>query len=176
MASDQGLRKQVPDPQLVAKLTRLLRERNETVCFAESCTGGLLSASVASLAGVSDVYVGSIVAYSNQVKENFLGVPSSLIKTLGAVSTPVARHMAFGARSRFETTWSISITGIAGPSGGTPEKPVGTVCFGLCGPGLEKTEQKQFAGDRHDVQSKSAEFAILMLLGEISSSEHFISS
>src|SRR5262245_30218944 len=126
---------------LVEELALTLRARGETVSFAESCTGGLLSSYLTSLPGVSDVYIGSVVAYSNRVKEDLLGVPFSLLKAVGAVSVPVALRMSGGARSLFRTTWAVSITGIAGPGGGTDQKPVGTVCFGLSGPGIEKTEQ-----------------------------------
>lgn len=152
---------------LVEELVTALRNRGETVAFAESCTGGLLSSMVTSLSGVSDVYMGSIVAYSNQVKEEFLGVPFPMLKSLGAVSVPVAARMASGARKAFATTWALSITGIAGPGGGTDQKPVGTVCFGLSGPVVEKTEQMLFTGGRLVIQKASAEHAIRMLLDQL---------
>lgn len=156
---------------LVQELAGRLRERQETVSFAESCTGGLLSALFTAEPGVSDVYIGSVVAYSNDVKTHLLGVPDSLLKSVGAVSTPVAMHMAKGVREAMKTTWSLSITGIAGPGGGSSLKPVGTVCFGLSGPGFEQgresSDQRHFSGDRRAIQMASAEFALKMLRNEL---------
>ncbi len=152
---------------LVEALVKVLRERGETVSFAESCTGGLLSAAVTKMAGVSDVYQGSVVAYSYEVKEKLLGVPRDVLHSLGAVSLPVAQAMADGARSALDSTWAVSITGIAGPGGGTPQKPVGTVCFGVSGPNVEMAEQHNFSGDRREIQKASAEHALKLLLAEL---------
>jgi nicotinamide-nucleotide amidase len=152
---------------LIDELVRRLRERGETVVFAESCTGGLLSALVTELPGVSDVYLGSIVAYAYAVKESELGVSRALLLSLGAVSTPVARQMAVGVRRKLSSTWSVSITGIAGPGGGTDQKPVGTVCFGVSGPGVEKVDQQLFSGNRQEVRLASAEHALRLLLVEL---------
>jgi nicotinamide-nucleotide amidase len=157
--------------KLVTELANALRARGLTVGFAESCTGGLLSSMMASMPGVSDVFVGSIVCYSNQVKENVLGVPASQLRTFGAVSVPVAKSMAAGARRVLGADWCVSITGIAGPGGGSPAKPVGTVCFGVRGPGVEKVQQEQFTGSRHVVQKASAEHALRLLLEELGESE-----
>ena len=113
------------------------------------------------------------MAYSNDVKERLLEVPSSLLKCVGAVSLPVARRMAIGARAAFHTTWAVSITGIAGPGGGSEQKPVGTVCFGVAGPGFEEqvdAEQAFFSGVRTQIQEASAEHALQMLWGRISAS------
>lgn len=148
----------------ISELTQCLRERRETLSFAESCTGGLLSSQLTALPGVSDVFMGSLVTYSNRMKSEVLGVPTSLLKTLGAVSRPVALHMALGAKNLTKTTWAVSITGIAGPNGGTDRKPVGTVCFALVGPGIEKTSQQLFQGDRTEIQQASAQYAITWLL------------
>ncbi len=149
-----------------------LRERRETLAFAESCTGGLLSSQVTSLPGVSDVFMGSVVTYSNKMKRDLLGVPASVLSTMGAVSRPVALHMARGVKTLTETSWTVSITGIAGPSGGTDTKPVGTVCFAIVGPGFEWTTQESFSGSRTQVQQSSAKFAIdtlsAVLSGELS--------
>lgn len=154
-------------PLLVEELARSLRDRGETVSFAESCTGGLLSSMVTAVAGVSDIYLGSIVAYSYPVKVSELGVTPAILSSMGAVSLPVARQMAVGVRDRLGSTWSVSITGIAGPGGGTPQKPVGTVCFGISGPGVEKVKQRLFGGDRRAIQEASAEFALGLLLSEL---------
>ncbi len=140
-----------------------LRAREQTVAFAESCTGGLVAASFAAESGVSDVFHGGIVAYSNDVKFRVLGVPTSVVRQLGAVSTTTAIAMARGARDVVATDWAVSITGIAGPSGGTAQKPVGTVCFAVVGPGVEWSSQQHFSGDRNAVQQKSAEFALSAL-------------
>jgi PncC family amidohydrolase len=152
---------------LTAKVVSRLRTLRATVGFAESCTGGLLSATLTEYPGVSDVYAGSVVAYAYPVKERLLGVPASMLKVHGAVSVPVARQMAKGARETLDVTWTLSITGIAGPGGGTPQKPVGTVCFGLVGPGVDKVDRQQFDGDRRAIQTASAEHALKMLLAEL---------
>lgn len=144
----------------VNEVISILRARGETLTFAESCTGGLLSSQVTQLAGVSDVFMGSVVTYSNRSKRDILNVPSSLLKTLGAVSRPVALQMAKGAKTLTQTHWAVSITGIAGPGGGTDKKPVGTVCFAIVGPGFEWTSQESFSGSRVQVQQSSAEFAM----------------
>lgn len=146
------------------KLINRLRERGHTLCLAESCTGGLLSAEITKMPGVSDVYMGSFVTYSNRMKREILKVPAHLLSTLGAVSRPVALHMALGAKTLTNTTWAVSITGIAGPTGGTDKKPVGTVCFAIVGPGIEWTIQESFSGTRVQVQQSSAEFATRSLL------------
>ncbi len=144
-----------------------LREQRQTLCLAESCTGGLLSSQIVALAGVSDVFMGSFVTYSNRMKKEILGVPVQILKTVGAVSQPVALHMARGARSLTQTTWAVSITGIAGPKSETDKKPVGTVCFAIVGPGFEWTDTELFSGSRNTVQRLSAEFAIRSLLDNI---------
>ena len=151
----------------ITKLVEKLRDRGETVSFAESCTGGLLASQVTALAGVSDVFMGSFVTYSNRMKRDILGVPAHILSTVGAVSRPVALSMARGAKSLTETTWAVSITGIAGPTGGTDKKPVGTVCFAIVGPGFEWTTTESFSGSRIQVQQSSAEFAIRWLLESI---------
>ena len=147
------------ESQIQAILEKL-RLRKETLSFAESCTGGLLSSQVTSLPGVSDVFMGSVVTYSNRMKREILHVPASLLNTMGAVSRPVALEMARGAKALTNTDWAVSITGIAGPTGGTDKKPVGTVCFAIVGPGFEWNSQESFSGSRVQVQQSSAKFAI----------------
>jgi nicotinamide-nucleotide amidase len=156
-----------PVNPIVEKIANSLVDRGETVAFAESCTGGLLSAQFAQWPGVSQVFFGSVVAYANEAKEKFLGVSSSTLRAHGAVSSEVAIEMASGARLRFGSTWAVSITGIAGPGGGTPEKPVGTVFIGLVGPQLEQSAKKQFSGQRQEVQKAAAEYAFELLLAEL---------
>ncbi len=145
-----------------------LRTRKQTVGFAESCTGGLLSATLSAMPGVSDIYLGSVVSYSYQAKVDLLGVSWNVLKIEGAVSDRVARQMAQGLRNQMKCHWSVAITGIAGPTGGTPEKPVGTVWFAVNGPGFETTEKKLFSGSRTDVQQQSVDHAINMLLNAMS--------
>jgi len=149
---------------ILNNLVRTLRLRGQTLTFAESCTGGLLSSELTQLAGISDVFLGSIIAYSNGLKASSLGVPEHLFRTVGAVSRPVALSMAHGAKALTKATWAVSITGIAGPGGGTERKPVGTVCFAVVGPGFEQTKMEFFSGQRIEVQKSSAEFAARWLL------------
>ncbi len=144
----------------IEKLATGLRARGHRVAFAESCTGGLVSSRMAALPGVSDVFCGAVVCYTNEVKTEVLGVPLSLIRQLGAVSTAVAREMARGAKKVLRSDWAASITGIAGPSGGSPAKPVGTVCFSIVGPGLEWSTVQHFDGDRAAIQDQSAKFVV----------------
>jgi len=153
-------------------LSQRLKERNETIAFAESCTGGLLSSLVARIPGVSTVFMGSLVTYSNEAKVKLLGVPEDVLRANGAVSAPVALAMAKGARERLGADWSVSITGVAGPGGGTPQKPVGTVFLALNGPGLdgrgvERVTKRLFRGTRREIQFRSARYALAMMLIEL---------
>ncbi len=133
---------------------------------AESCTGGLLSACLTEIAGSSAVVDRGFVTYSNEAKTQLLGVPADLIAAHGAVSEPVARAMAEGALARSAAQRSVAITGIAGPSGGTAEKPVGLVHFAVARTdGATRSAHRVFPGDRRTVRSASVAFA-LQLLGE----------
>lgn len=153
---------------LLQELLNLLRSRKLTIGFAESCTGGLLSATLTSLAGVSDVYMGSVVSYSYEAKMDLLGVSASTLKNEGAVSESVARQMAQGARKQLKVDIAVAITGIAGPTGGTPDKPVGTVCFAVGGPGLaESAIRKHFSGNRAEVQEASVRFALEYVISNL---------
>ncbi|MCC6138517.1 MAG: CinA family protein [Bdellovibrionaceae bacterium] len=145
------------------QIIKTLEERGQTLFFAESCTGGKLSAAFVNIPGVSKVFLGSVVAYSNLMKENILGVKSATVKSLGAVSAPTALEMAHRARVLSAASWTISVTGIAGPSGGSVEKPVGTVFFAIVGPGIEEWAQCRFDGDRAQIQNKAVEYAIELL-------------
>jgi nicotinamide-nucleotide amidase len=148
-------------------LIQIFREKKLTMSFAESCTGGKLSALITELAGVSDVYLGSVVSYSNEAKVNLLGVRREALFSEGAVSELVARQMAQGVREKLQSEWSVAITGIAGPSGGTSAKPVGTVCFAVCGPQFESSDKKLFSGSRIQIQSLSADYAMELLLKSV---------
>ncbi|HEX5002055.1 MAG TPA: competence/damage-inducible protein A [Bacteroidia bacterium] len=145
----------------------LLREKGNTVSFAESCTGGYLSHLVTSIPGSSDYYIGSSISYANEVKSKFLGVDPEVIHEKGAVSEEVALAMAKGVRSKLGSTWAVSTTGVAGPGGGTPEKPVGTIWIGLDGPSGSFAKKFNFAGDRlRNIQLTGA-FALNMLRKEL---------
>lgn len=134
-----------------------------TFACAESCTGGLLAREMTAPAGSSEVFWGAVVTYSNQAKEKFLGVPAVLIETYGAVSGPVAEAMVRGLVLTSRVPLGVSITGVAGPGGGTPEKPVGTVWFGLGatrgGRGSIVAVRHRFDGSRARVQSQAARWA-----------------
>lgn len=140
---------------------RLLAERGETLATAESCTGGLLAERVTRVPGSSAWFVGGVVSYSNRLKTRLLGVPEELLAEHGAVSEAVARAMAEGARQRLGADWAVAITGIAGPGGGSDEKPVGTVDFAWAGPAGETVHRRRrFLGDRDWIRRLSAQFAL----------------
>ena len=140
-----------------------LQARGERVAAAESCTGGLFAALLTRVPGASNVIDLGVVAYANAVKERWLGVPAATLAAHGAVSEAVARAMAEGARRDAGATWGVGITGIAGPTGGTPEKPVGTVHLALAGLGGTTALHRVYRGDRERVRSQAA-FEALNLL------------
>lgn len=140
-----------------------LRRRRHTLATAESCTGGLISTRLTDVAGASGVFMGGVVSYSNQAKESILGVPHELLVAHGAVSEEVARAMAAGARERFAADWAIGITGVAGPTGGTPEKPVGLVHWAVAGPGGTEARHRVFPGNRAIIREWSANAALDLL-------------
>lgn len=144
-----------------------LRQRKWTLSFAESCTGGKLSATVVEVAGVSDLYQGSIVSYSYEAKQQLLGVKPETLQEHGAVSEATVFEMVEGARKRFGSDVAVAVSGIAGPGGGLPNKPVGTVCFAFAGPGFLKAETRTFSGDRKAVQDQSVAFALEFLNEEL---------
>ena len=138
----------------------LLREQGLTLATAESCTGGLVAARLTAIPGASDVFLGSIVAYSNAVKAAQLGVPDEVLTTFGAVSAETAAAMAEGARSRLGTDVAVAVTGVAGPGGGTAEKPVGLVFIHAAGPQGERTLRLDFPGDRDTIRGRAAVAAL----------------
>jgi nicotinamide-nucleotide amidase len=148
---------------LAALTLNALRTRQWTIGFGESCTGGLFGARLTAIPGSSDVVRGGIVAYSNDLKVARLGVPASLIDAHGAVSLEVARAMATGAREATGATVGVGITGIAGPGGGSPEKPVGLVCIAADLNGSLEGSARQYVGDREEVRRRSTQAALLMV-------------
>lgn len=141
----------------------LLKGRGWRIAMGESCTGGLATAQLTDVAGSSAYVDRTVVAYSNQAKVELLGVPASMIDAYGAVSEPVAEAMAKGARELSRVDIGVGITGIAGPSGGSPEKPVGTVCIAVAGPSNIRVRTIRFPGGREMVRSLSANTAIDMV-------------
>ena len=125
--------------ELCERLVSLLKEKGLTLSCAESCTGGLISKSITDVSGCSSVFYGGVVSYDNSVKERILGVKSDTLSTYGAVSYQTAMEMAQGVKSALNTDIGISTTGIAGPGGGTPEKPVGTVFLGFSYKGITES-------------------------------------
>jgi nicotinamide-nucleotide amidase len=148
-------------------LGALLRERKQTLAIAESCTGGYLSHLVTSVPGSSDYYVGSTISYANDVKSRFLDVDPKVIDSKGAVSEEVAMAMALGVRNKLGTTWSLSTTGVAGPGGGSEEKPVGTVWIGIAGPDRVFAKKFLFGNNRFRNIQMSSLYAFNLLRKEL---------
>jgi nicotinamide-nucleotide amidase len=157
------------DADLAAVILDKCRATRRRIAVAESCTGGLLGARLTTIPGSSDVVVGGVIAYDNRVKQEHLGVPESMLAEHGAVSEPVARAMASAARTRFGASVGMSITGIAGPGGGSPEKPVGTVWIALDVEGAVLARRLNVIGDRVEIRRRSAQSALEMLRGALSS-------
>ena len=145
------------------KLSELLISKNLSIAIAESCTGGSISSSLTSIPGASNYFNCGFITYSNQSKVNMLGVNPKTIKLFGAVSEKVAYEMVMGAGQNSQSDLAVSVTGIAGPSGGTPEKPVGTVCFGFYIDGNVETSTQFFSGVRSEIVSQSIAFALTEL-------------
>ena len=144
-------------------VVELLREKRLTLSVAESCTGGLLANRITNVPGSSDVFNMGVVSYSNQSKSKLLGVPEDMIIEHGAVSEEVAKAMAEGIRRVSGSDVSVGITGIAGPAGGTPTKPVGLVYMSLCIDGRTQITKNQFPGGREDVKQRSTQVALNMI-------------
>ena len=145
---------------LAAVVLDLLRSRGMKIAVAESCTGGMLGARLTAIPGASDVVLGGVIAYANEIKESQLGVHPETLRTHGAVNEATAREMAAGVCERFGAQVGAAITGIAGPGGGTPEKPVGTVCIAVAIEGAIRSTRVQMIGDRDEVRHRSAQAAL----------------
>jgi nicotinamide-nucleotide amidase len=148
---------------LEAVAGRLLAGQGATIAVAESCTGGLITHRLTNVAGSSAYVERSFVVYSNRAKQELLGVPGRIIAEHGAVSEPVARLMAEGCRTAAGTTYGLSVTGIAGPGGGTPEKPVGTAYIGFAGPGDTTVKKIFYPGTREKIKIMVSQLALDML-------------
>lgn len=152
------------DEDLESVVGDLLRRRAATLAVVESCTGGLLAQRLTRVAGSSDYFRGGIVAYANDLKETLAGVPAELLERHGAVSEEVAAALAAGARSRLGADWGVGITGIAGPGGGSEDKPVGTVHVAVAGPGEDRQHRRlRLPGDRERVRWLASQWALDML-------------
>ena len=141
----------------------LLQQQRLTIATAESCTGGLVAARLVSVPGVSEVFMEGLVTYSNQAKMRLLGVKEATLASFGAVSRETAVEMAEGGRRQAETDVCISTTGIAGPDGGTEEKPVGLVYMACCVNGRTAVKRCQFSGDRQQIRGQAAETALALV-------------
>ncbi len=153
------------------ELAVLLQESGVTLALAESCTGGLIAGRITALAGSSSYFLGGVVAYSNQVKERLLRVPAPLLVEHGAVSEPVARAMAEGAREVLGSDLALAVTGIAGPAGGTDAKPVGTVFIAVADQRGCQVERFRFDGDREQVRQQTVDQGIIMLKKRLEASK-----
>lgn len=146
------------------ELVELLKANGLTCATAESCTGGGVGSAITAVPGSSAVFAGGIISYANDVKERVLGVPAETLATVGAVSSETAAQMAKGARELLRVDLAVSLTGIAGPDGGSAEKPVGLVWFGLATPSGVRTEKAIFRGDRTRVRAQAVTHALGMLM------------
>ena len=157
-------KKVIPASNIMTYIIETLSQQNKTITFAESCTGGLLTYFLTRNNGASKILNGSLVTYSNEIKANWLAVDRDVLKTFGAVSKETVMQMSEGAMSVSEADYAISVSGIAGDTGGTPQKPVGTVFIGIRTKTDHIEEHLLFQGDRNYVQYQSVLYAIKMLL------------
>jgi nicotinamide-nucleotide amidase len=168
------MREFAADPPIEERVGNALLASDATVATAESCTGGLIGSLLTDVAGSSDYFDRTLATYSYDAKLDLVGVARETLDEYGAVSEPVARQMARGARDTAGTTWGLSTTGIAGPTGGTDEKPVGTVYVGVAyrgdwgtGDSFTRVERYEFDGDRLQVKEQIARRALTDLLAAV---------
>jgi nicotinamide-nucleotide amidase len=154
------------DASLEEIIGALLKEKNKTLSTAESCTGGNIARLITSVPGASEYYIGSVIAYSNAIKQNCLKVKEETIKLKGAVSNEVAEAMAVGVRNLFHTDYAIGISGIAGPTGATENKPVGMTCISVVGP-IHKITKTFYLGDNRERNIQKASITALNLLRKL---------
>src|SRR2546430_11905052 len=146
--------------KLAVALGRAALERRVRIATAESCTGGLVAGAMTAVAGSSDWFDSGFITYSNEAKIGQLAVPPTTIEQFGAVSEETALSMAQGALGATRAQWAVAVTGIAGPAGGSTDKPVGTVCFAWVGPGVAKASRIHLDGDRAAVRRESVRIAL----------------
>lgn len=149
---------------IATELGRLLLARQQTVTTAESCTGGLIAAAITDVAGSSDWFQRGYVVYSNAAKHEMLDVPEALLTDLGAVSEAVVATLAYNARAAANADWAIAVSGIAGPAGGSAEKPVGLVWFAWAGQQVNVAEACHFSGDRAAVRAQAVQHGLSRLI------------
>jgi len=149
---------------LVGRLAGQLRERGQTLATAESCTGGWIGKALTDLPGSSDWYLGGVISYADRAKQDLLGVPPELLALHGAVSEPVVLAMASGARIRLGADLAVAVSGVAGPGGGSDDKPVGTVWIGWADTGGARARRFQFDGDRDAIRRATVRAALEGLL------------
>lgn len=154
--------------KILESIARGLVSGKATLASAESCTGGGIGEALTSLAGSSSWYLGGVISYSNQLKVSLLGVSAETLSRYGAVSEQVAREMVEGVARITRADYAVSTTGIAGPDGGTTDKPVGTVCFGYVARGEIMTETKLFTGDRKQIRAQTVSHALARIAEQIS--------
>jgi len=148
----------------LSRLKRILIQRGYRVSVAESCTGGLLSKTLTDISGSSEYFVAGLVTYSNEAKMSLLGVRKKTLDTYGAVSRDTASEMLNGLKRRFKTDICVSITGIAGPTGGSRRKPVGTIFIGLSIRGRTYIYHKKFCGDRNSIREETVRFILRVII------------
>ena len=152
---------QTPERLAATNLGQWLAQRNWQIATAESCTGGGIGYAISAIAGSSAWFAGGVISYSNAIKENILQVDPAILAEHGAVSAACAEAMAVGARQLCQVDMTVAVTGVAGPAGGTAEKPVGLVWFGLATTDAVISWQQQFTGDRDEVRLKTIQEALL---------------
>jgi len=146
--------------KMLEKIIKKLASKNQTISFAESCTGGRIAAAFTAVSGASAVLNGSVVTYSNDIKHDWLGVEREVLQNFGAVSSQCISQMLKGVKKLSGADYALAVSGIAGPSGGTEDKPVGTVYIGLQMPLTQEVFRCLFHGDRESIQEQSTTFAI----------------
>ena len=140
-----------------------LTQHKQTVSSAESCTGGLLAGELTRLSGSSAIFTHGFVTYSNAAKHELLGVKNETLQQFGAVSQQTVAEMAHGALQKAHADYALAVSGIAGPTGGTADKPVGTVCFGLATKNQTQTQTKHFSGSRDEIRQQAVDYALQLL-------------
>jgi len=153
--------------ELAERVGRALLARRQLLATAESCTGGLVAGAITAVAGSSAWFERGFVTYTNDAKTELLGLPRQTLDTFGAVSIQTAEGMSQGALAFSRAQWSVAVTGIAGPSGGSTEKPVGTVCFAWSGPFGVRSERRHLEGDRAEVRRESVRIALAGLVDRL---------